>query len=162
VRGTLAEDLAAVPSLGGQRIDFTATPATGGPPVTASATVDTAGVAQATLPLPPGAYAVTLDFRGDTYYRPSRASQTLYVYQPTQFVIWGGDPPIPSGARANLVIGNGYEFWGADWSKQVLGGIFTGGAASFKGYADQVDWSKGQWTAGPADRASRRRRWQPI
>jgi hypothetical protein len=148
IRGTLTEDRAVVPSPGGQTVDFTATPATGGPPVTTSATIDTAGVAQANLPLPPGAYTLTLDFRGDTYYRPSSASQTLYVYQPTQFVIWGGNPPIPSGQRANLVIGDSYEFWGADWSKQVTGGSFTGGA-SFKGYADQVDWLRGQWTSRP-------------
>ncbi len=148
VRGTLTEDHAAVPSPGGQRVDFTATPTTGGPPVTTSATIDSAGVAQANLPLTPGAYAVTLDFGGDTYYRPSSASQTLYVYQPTQFVIWGGNLPIPSGERANLVIGDSYEFWGADWSRQVLGGSFTGGA-SFKGYADQVDWPNGQWATRP-------------
>lgn len=148
IRGTLTEDQAAVPSPGGQTVDFTATPTTGGTPVTASATIDSAGVAQANLPLPPGAYAVTLDFGGDTYYRPSSASQTLYVYQPTQFVIWGGNPPIPFGQRANLVTGDSYEFWGADWSKQVLGGSFTGGA-SFKGYADQVDWTNGQWTTRP-------------
>lgn len=148
VRGTLTEDLAAVPNPGGQTIDFTATPATGGTPVTTSATIDSAGMAQANLPLTPGAYTVTLDFRGDTYYRPSNASQTLYVYQPTQFVIWGGNPPIPAGQRANLAIGTSYEFWGADWSEQVLGGSFTGGA-SFKGYADQVDWQNGQWTSRP-------------
>lgn len=148
VRGTLAEDQAAVPSPGGQTVDFTATPTTGGPPVTASATIDSAGVAQANLPLPPGAYTVNLDFRGDTYYQPSNATQTLYVYQPTQFVIWGGNPPIPSGQRASLVIGDSYEFWGADWSKQVTGGSFTGGA-SFKGYADQVDWTNGQWMTRP-------------
>jgi hypothetical protein len=148
VRGTLTEDQAAVPNPGVQRIDFTATPTTGGPPVTTSATIDSAGVALANLALPPGAYAVTLDFGGDTYYRPSSATQTLYVYQPTQFVIWGGNPPIPSGQRANLVIGDSYEFWGADWPQQVLGGSFTGGA-SFKGYADQVDWTNGQWTTRP-------------
>lgn len=86
--------------------------------------------------------------RGDTYYRPSSASQTLYVYQPTQFVIWGGNPPIPPGQRANLVTGNSYEFWGADWSQQVLGGSYTAGG-NFKGYADQVDWPHGQWTTRP-------------
>jgi hypothetical protein len=148
LRGTLTEDAAAVPSPGGQTVDFIATPTTGGPPVTTSATIDIAGVAQANLPLTPGAYTLTLDFRGDTYYLPSSASQTLYVYQPTQFVIWGGNPPIPAGQRANLVTGNSYEFWGADWSDQVLGGSFTGGG-SFKGYADQVDWLLGQWVARP-------------
>jgi len=91
---------------------------------------------------------VRAGIRGDTYYRPSSASQTLYVYQPTQFVIWGGNPPIPPGQRANLVTGNSYEFWGADWSQQVLGGSYTAGG-NFKGYADQVDWPHGQWTTRP-------------
>jgi len=109
----------------GQTVMFSAQPAVGGAPVSSSGTVNAQGVAAATVSIPPGAYTVGLTFAGDQYYEPSSAStQTLYVYQPTQFVIWGGNPPIPIGQPANVTIGQDYLFWGAHWAKQVQGGDF--------------------------------------
>lgn len=110
----------------------------------ATGTTDSGGTASATLPLSPGKYALSASFAGDGYYQAANASaQTLYVYQPTQFVIWGGNPPIPSGQPANVAIGQDYTFWGAQWAKQVQGGDFQGNS-SFKGYADSE--SGNTWT----------------
>lgn len=70
---------------------------------------------------------------GDAYYLPSNAtSQTLYVYQPTKFVIWGGNS---SNLTDAIKAGQDYMFWGAQWTKQVTAGDFSANS-SFKGYAD--------------------------
>jgi streptogramin lyase len=127
--------------ISGRTVTFTA----GG--MTAAATTDATGVAKVTLALVSGQYPLSAGFAGDANYKPSNApAQTLIVFQPTQFVIWGGNPPIPSGQIANVAIGQDYMFWGAQWQKQVLGGNFQANAG-FKGYADTV--SAGGWTATP-------------
>lgn len=118
-------------------------------PDTATGTTDAGGVATMTLSLSPDQYQVTATFSGDDYYQPGSAmAQTLYVYQPTHFVIWGGNPPMPDGETANIAVGTDYLFWGAQWSKQVRGGTFPT-SSDFKGYADSV--SGGTWTSRPGD-----------
>lgn len=120
-------------------------------------TTDSTGVVTATLALDVGKYSITANLDGNdsngnpTFYLPSSApAQTLYVYQPTQFVIWGGNPPIPSGQTANVTIGQDYTFWGAQWAKQVQGGNFQANN-SFKGYASQVDWTNATWSSDPGN-----------
>jgi len=124
--------------ISGRNVTFTA----GGS--SATGTTDGSGTASATLPVSPGKYALRAAFAGDGYYQAASATaQTLYAYQPTQFVIWGGNPPIPSGQPANVAVGQDYTFCGAQWAKQVTGGDFRGNS-SFKGYADSV--TGGTWT----------------
>ena len=65
-------------------------------------------------------------------------------------MIWGGNPPIPTAQPANVTVGQDYNFWGAQWSKQVLGGNWTDNA-SFKGFANQVDLIHGTWTTRPGN-----------
>ena len=129
--------------IAGRTIRFTA----GG--ATATGTTDASGVATVTLSLSPDQYQVTATFIGDDYYRPASAvTQTLYVYQPTSFVIWGGNPPMPTDQPANITVGTDYLFWGAQWSKQVTGGTFPN-SRDFKGYADSV--GDGTWTSRPGN-----------
>jgi len=71
-------------------------------------------------------------------YLPSSATQHVFVYLPTQFVIWGGN-------AGGVTLGGRYQFWGAQWHKQVTGGAFTANA-SFKGYAETVVGA--EWVAG--------------
>jgi hypothetical protein len=94
--------------------------------------------------VPVGQYTLTVGFAGDSYYLAASATQTLYVYQPTQFVIWGGNP-------GGLSVGQSYTFWGAQWSRQVTGGSYAGDA-SFKGWADLV--AARIWTASGGNSTS--------
>lgn len=115
--------------IAGRTVNFTA----GG--VSATGITDATGSASATLSLPPGQYTVSASFGGDAYYLPSSTpAQTLYVYQPTQFVIWGGNLPNLAGA---VKVGQDFTFWGDQWAKQVTAGDFPANS-SFKGYADKV------------------------
>jgi len=85
--------------------------------VSATGTTNASGIASATLALAPGSYTLNATFTGDTFYKQSAAAaQTLYVYQPTQFVIWGGNAPSLADA---VKAGQDYTFWGAQWDKQV-------------------------------------------
>jgi predicted outer membrane repeat protein len=148
VKATLVEEDTIPLSPAGQAVIFSATPTGGGSAVTATGTVDATGAASAKLSLPAGAYSLVASFGGDSYYKPATSAvRTLYVYQPTQFIIWGGNPPIASGQVANVTVGQNYLFWGAQWAKQVKGGDYKG-SSSFKGYADKVDWKAGTWSAG--------------
>lgn len=138
VSAVLKED-GATP-ISGRTVTFSA----GG--VSANGTTNGAGVASATLALAPGAYTLNANFAGDTFYKPSAAAaQTLYVFQPTQFVIWGGNAPNLADA---VKVGQDYNFWGAQWEKQVTAGDYQSNG-SFKGYADQV--SGATWTSRPGD-----------
>jgi hypothetical protein len=129
--------------VGGRTVTFNAGSAAG------SGTTDANGNASATLALAPGQYTMTATFAGDSYYLPSTSSaQTLYVYQPTSFVIWGGNLPIPPGQTANVAIGQDYTFWGSQWAKQVQSGAYQSNA-SFKGYANSV--SGATWTSDPGN-----------
>jgi hypothetical protein len=129
VKATLLED-GQTPVVG-RAVNFTAGSASG------NGTTDSTGVASATLTLPPGQYTLTGGFAGDAFYQASTApNQTLYVYQPTQFVIWGGN-------AGGVSAGQDYTIWGSQWDKQVTGGSYNANA-SFKGYAGQVNgatWS---------------------
>jgi hypothetical protein len=93
----------------------------------------------------PDQYTVNANFNGDDYYKPSQsASQTLYVYQPTNFVIWGGNKL----NLADINVGQVYTFWEAKWADQVKAGNFIENP-SFKGYADQSNGSR--WTSNPGN-----------
>ena len=147
VSGTLTED--GQTPISGRAVVFTATPNNGGAAVTGNGTTDANGNAIASLTLPSGDYRLAANFAGDDDYLPADAtSQThLYVYQPSQFVIWGGNPP-GTASKPNISVGSDYTFWGAQWSKQVMGGSYNG-TSSFKGYADRV--SSTTWTANPGN-----------
>lgn len=105
-----------------------------------SAVTDASGVAQVMLPI--GEYTLLASFGGSAYYLPSSDSQgPLYVYRPTNFVIWGGN-------AEGVQVDQQYQFWGSQWWKQVTGGDFDADA-SFKGYAEQV--SDTTWSSPPAN-----------
>ncbi|MHB1988387.1 MAG: MBG domain-containing protein, partial [Acidimicrobiales bacterium] len=99
--------------------------------------------ASATLILPNGQYVLGAVFAGDTNYLGSSASQTLYAYQPSNFVVWGGNP-------GGVTTGQDVNFWGARWSAQVTAGRYSAGA-SFKGYASSVDLGSNSWTTAPGN-----------
>jgi PKD repeat protein len=107
----------------------------------ASGTTDVNGTASATLALPPGQYSLSANFAGDELYLAGNAVQPiLYACQPTQFVIWGGNPD-------GVKVGQDYVFWGSQWAKQVKAGDYQANS-SFKGYAETVNNSSKTWTAG--------------
>jgi len=137
VSAVLKED--GTPPIAGRTVTFSAGSAT------ATGTTDASGVATATLALAPGAYTLTASFTSDGYYKPATDTQTVYVYQPTQFVIWGGNAPSLADA---VKVGQDYKFWGAQWAKQVTAGDFQANN-SFKGYAEQV--SGKTWTSDPGN-----------
>jgi len=90
---------------------------------------------------------LSASFAGDGFYKSATAAtQTLSVYQPSTFVIWGGNLPIPAGQPANVTVGRDYTFWGAQWAKQVQSGSFQANA-TFKGYATSA--SGVTWTSDP-------------
>lgn len=133
VQALLQEDYDGTP-ISGETVIFNAGS------VTVSALTDADGVAQVTLPI--GEYTLLASFDGSAYYLPSSDSQgPLYVYRPTNFVIWGGNA---EGIRLDLR----YNFWGSQWWKQVTGGDFDADA-SFKGYAEEV--SDTMWSSPPAN-----------
>ncbi len=91
-----------------------------------------------------------VDYRGNSAGTIATGCGAILIYQESQFVIWGGNPTIPAGQPANVTVGLDYYFWGAQWSKQVLGGDWTSNA-SFKGYANQVDLVSQSWTTRPGN-----------
>ena len=152
VSARLLEDGRTVPNPGGQTVTFTATPSGGGSPVTGTATIDATGTATAALALTPGSYSLTASFGGDSFYQPATAgTQTLVVYQPTTFVIWGGNLPIPAGQPANVTIGQDCTFWGPQWTAQIQSGDFQANP-SFKGFATSISGST--WTSAPGASSS--------
>lgn len=133
VQALLQEDYDGTP-ISGETVIFNAGS------VTVSAITDASGVAQVTLPI--GEYTLLASFGGSAYYLPSSDSQgPLYVYRPTNFVIWGGN-------AEGVQVDQRYQFWGSQWWKQVTGGDFKADA-SFKGYAEQR--SDTTWSSPPAN-----------
>jgi hypothetical protein len=118
----------------GAQLRFTATSTSG--TLVAFGTTDASGVAETILPN--GEHDVLVEYAGSEVYLPSSATQHVFVYLPTQFVIWGGN-------AGGVTLGGRYQFWGAQWHKQVTGGAFTANA-SFKGYAETVVGA--EWVAG--------------
>lgn len=108
---------------------------------TVSGTTNTNGVATAQLALPSAQYVLTASYAGDANYLPSQAAQTVIAYQLTRFVIWGGN-------AGGVATGKTYQFWGAQWAKQVTGGDYQANS-SFKGYADSLSPDGKTWTASP-------------
>lgn len=103
----------------------------------------TSNPATATLSLANGRYTLSADFAGDTNYVASSTTQTLYAYQMTNFVIWGGN-------AGGVKVGSDVNFWGSQWSKQVTGGNYHAGA-SFKGYASSLNSTAGTWSTAPGN-----------
>jgi hypothetical protein len=98
------------------------------------------GVAQVILPN--GEHSVVVQFLGSEFYLPSSAAQSpVWVYLPTMFVIWGGN-------AEGITAGQRYNFWGAQWHRQVTGGAYTADA-SFKGHAFSVTGPS--WIAAPGN-----------
>jgi len=150
VAAQLLEDTTG-PAIAGRTITFTATPNGGGTAVTGTGKTDSSGNASVSLKLGVGDYTLAASFAGDADYLASAATNQahLYVYQPTHFVIWGGNPPGTS-ANPNVTVGLDYTFWGAQWSRQVTGGAYQG-TSSFKGYADGFSSDGQSWTARPGN-----------
>ena len=125
------------------QLRFTATSASG--TLVLLGTTDVLGIAEAVLPN--GEHDVLVEYAGSEVYLPSSATQHVFVYLPTQFVIWGGN-------AGGVTLGSRYQFWGAQWHRQVTGGDFTANA-SFKGYAETVvgdEWMAGGGnSSGPPD-----------
>ncbi len=108
--------------------------------ISISAITNELGIAQVVLPN--GEHYLTVNYAGSPYYLPSTDSMgPIYVYKPTNFVIWGGK-------SGNVKMGQAYQFWGSQWWKQVTGTSFRG-VASFKGYASTVSGDK--WYSPPAN-----------
>ena len=99
-----------------------------------SAIIDANGVATTTLPLASsqanGAGTLQASFAGDSFEQASQATAAVTVYQPTSFVIWGGNTP-------GLAIGQRINFWGSTWNAQATGGNYTAGT-DFLGFATPV------------------------
>jgi hypothetical protein len=108
-----------------------------------TAATDASGTAACAIAgLADGRYSVTAHFAGDRNYQPSdAAASVIFVYQPTSFVVWGGNEPNLADA---IAVGMDVTFWGAQWTSQVTSGAWPG-APAFKGYADDV--SAGMWSA---------------
>jgi hypothetical protein len=125
--------------IAGVPVAFEVTGLNGTPSTAAVVTTDSRGIAA--LPLPPGEYTIAARFAGTETYLPSTATQhPVYVYRPTTFVIWGGNPD-------GLQPGTRYQFWGAQWTTQVASGDFAGNA-SFQGFALPLDAAV--WQSPPA------------
>jgi RHS repeat-associated protein len=99
--------------------------------VSASGTTDATGTAAASLTLPAsvttGPALLRVAFAGDASELPAATTVPIVVYQPTSFVIWGGNTP-------GLALGQSVNFWGSQWASQVTGGDYQANP-SFKGYA---------------------------
>jgi RHS repeat-associated protein len=97
----------------------------------ASAVTDANGEAAATVTIPAteatGPLSREVRFEGDTYYAPSSESGTTMLYEPTSFVVWGGNP-------VALAMGQRVQFFGHGWWQQVTGG-------DYKAAADFAGWS---------------------
>ncbi|HZF07956.1 MAG TPA: carboxypeptidase regulatory-like domain-containing protein [Thermoanaerobaculia bacterium] len=108
-------------------------------PVSVSAVTDANGVANATLTLPAtlatGLAVIQVAFAGDTYEQPAQTTAPIVVYQPSSFVVWGGN-------TSGLDIGQRVNFWGSQWEQQVLGGDYNARSA-FKGYGTMPSSSIG-------------------
>ncbi|HEX3528051.1 MAG TPA: carboxypeptidase regulatory-like domain-containing protein [Thermoanaerobaculia bacterium] len=111
--------------LAGKTITFTL-----GAAATASAVTDANGNAVTTLTLsasqPTGQAVIQIAFAGDTYEQPASTTAPVLLYQPSSFVIWGGNTP-------GLQVGQRVNFWGSQWEQQVQGGDYQA-RSSFKGY----------------------------
>ncbi|HET9210780.1 MAG TPA: RHS repeat-associated core domain-containing protein, partial [Thermoanaerobaculia bacterium] len=98
--------------------------------VTVSATTGADGVAATTISLPAsqptGQAVIQIAFAGDTYEQPAFTTAPVLIYQPSSFVIWGGNIP-------GLQVGQRINFWGSQWEQQVTGGDYNA-HNSFKGY----------------------------
>lgn len=114
---------------------------------TSSATLSatTNGAGSATFVLPVGEYHLVASYGGAAMYLPSSAEQSpVYVYRPTSFVIWGGNP-------GGIIVGTRYQFWGSGWAKQVVSGSYAGNS-SFQGFA--LPTSLTTWESPPASSGS--------
>jgi RHS repeat-associated protein len=102
--------------------------------LTASGITGADGIATATLTLPASQPAGLAELRiavaGDACHLPAATTAPVLVYQPSSFVIWGGNTP-------GLSLGQRLQFWGAQWSRQVTGGDYAA-QADFKGYGTPV------------------------
>ena len=126
-------------AIAGQTITLQANGLGGSASATLRATTNGAGTA--TFVLPNGEYQLVASFGGAVMYLPSSAEQTpVYVYRPTSFVIWGGNP-------GGVTVGTRYQFWGSAWAKQVESGAY-GGNSSFQGFA--IPTSLTTWESPPA------------
>jgi RHS repeat-associated protein len=92
------------------------------------------GIATATLTLPAGQLTGLAELRiavaGDACHLPAETTAPVLVYQPSSFVIWGGNTP-------GVAPGQRLQFWGAQWSRQATGGDYAA-QADFKGYGAPV------------------------
>jgi hypothetical protein len=114
---------------------------------------DGSGIASTVMSLPvttaTGSADLAVTFAGDSDVLPSTAVQNGDLFQPTSFVIWGGNP-------LGVIAGQRVVFFANDWSKQVIAGDYNGG--NFKGYAPISDSRLATcvdfcWAEGPGNLA---------
>ncbi|HEX4744025.1 MAG TPA: hypothetical protein VFW12_05070 [Candidatus Limnocylindria bacterium] len=134
----------------GRQVVFGTTPAG----ATSTAMTSASGVATATLARAPGLYTVTATFPEQLPFLRSDAASATQVAAAaeTSFVIWGAN-------AGGVQVGQRAQFWGAAWTKQVVGGRAAFRAnSSFKGWGGTVtgaSWStKGGNTTEPRTVAS--------
>jgi len=98
--------------------------------IAAAATTDATGAARATVRLDSDARLLAVTFAGDAFTEPARQSASVVAFEPSRFVIWGGNAaPLSVGQRVTLMA--------PDWARQVSGGAYDAGA-SFKGVAAEA------------------------
>ena len=71
-----------------------------------------------------------VSFAGDAFYEPSFQSTPINVHLSTSFVVWGGNVE-------GLKLGDTVNFWGSQWTNQVIEGEFVN-SDDFKGHADPI------------------------
>jgi hypothetical protein len=145
--GTLLEDGTTPPLPAGQ----TLTLRVGGQNCTG--TVDATGHAQCTIAnvtVPQGPVTFKAEFAGDTYYLPSSATASGFVFAfPSRGVFVLGDNTVAAATATTTV-----TWWGNSWSalNSLSGGLAD---TSFKGFAATLTPAKpacgGTWKTGPGN-----------
>lgn len=104
-----------------------------------TATTNAQGIAGVVLDI--GAYQqIHAKYAGSDYYLTSEDTQErVFVYRPTNFVVWGG---------YGMDVGQRCLFWGSQWWRQIYDTVpgKVHGIAAFKGWAEQVN---AEWWACP-------------
>jgi hypothetical protein len=113
---------------------------------------DSNGVASCTIRIsqPLGPNALTANFAGDAFYKPSSDVEAVLVFA---FVGGGAGGSFVIG-DLNAVVGNAVTFWGAQWWK--LNSLSGGSApAAFEGFAENTSTAPpicgGTWTTDPGN-----------
>jgi hypothetical protein len=149
LKGKLLEDGTVAPSPSGQTLTL------GVGAQTCNATVDASGNAQCTIAnvtVPQGPVTFTAVFAGDTYYLPSSATASGFIFAfPSRGVFVLGNTTAAAASPTTIV-----TWWASNWSSL---NSLTGGPVntSFKGFAGTLTpvtpACGGTWNTGPGNSA---------